>query len=478
MTENSRQITITPTTRIEGHGKVTIWLDKFGDVSDAHFHATEIRGFEQFLRGMESDRLPFIVSRICGVCSTAHIVASVKAIEDAYQTEIPETARKIRELLLMAQVITNHSLVFFFLTLPDFWFEEEENPQKRNIFQIMREDPEIGKKALDLKMFGTHLLATVGGRHIHLVSVIPGGVIRPLTENQRAKLLKETEKGVTLAREALALGKALFQKKWEDFRRVATIKTNYMSLVKEGNLNFYEGKIRVKDADGKIVAEFQPKNYMYYVDEKALEWTYAKFAYLKKPGWPQGIVKVSSTARMNVVDNIDTPLARHEFLEFKKTYGAPAHETLLFDYARLIELLFACEKAKELLEDKTITKSKVRATLSSREADGIGVVEAPRGTLMHRYSLDTHGRLKDIRLIIPTQVNNAAINMSVKSAAEKFIKKAEIKPGLLNKIEMVIRAYDPCIKCASRTTGNNNWLRVEIRNSRGELLKALQSFTA
>jgi len=342
----------------------------------------------------------------------------------------------------------------------------------------MREDPEIGKKALDLKMFGTHLLATVGGRHIHLVSVIPGGVIRPLTENQRAKLLKETEKGVTLAREALALGKALFQKKWEDFRRVATIKTNYMSLVKEGNLNFYEGKIRVKDADGKIVAEFQPKNYMYYVDEKALEWTYAKFAYLKKPGWPQGIVKVSSTARMNVVDNIDTPLARHEFLEFKKTYGAPAHETLLFDYARLIELLFACEKAKELLEDKTITKSKVRATLSSREADGIGVVEAPRGTLMHRYSLDTHGRLKDIRLIIPTQVNNAAINMSVKSAAEKFIKKAEIKPGLLNKIEMVIRAYDPCIKCASRTTGNNNWLRVEIRNSRGELLKALQSFTA
>jgi len=472
MSKTPRQITITPTTRIEGHGKVTIWLDEFGDVSDAHFHATEIRGFEQFLRGMESDRLPFIISRICGVCSTAHIMASVKAIEDAYQAKIPETARKIRELLLMAQVITNHSLVFFFLTLPDFWFEEEENPQKRNVFQIMREDPKIGKKALDLKMFGTRLLATVGGRHIHIVSVIPGGVIRPLSESQRAQLSKEAKSGVALAREALALGKSLFQKKWKDFRHVAVTKANYMSLTKGGDLNFYEGKVRVKDVEGKIVTEFLPKDYMDYVDEKTFDWTYAKFAYLKKQGWPQGIVKVSSTARMNVVDNVDTPFARREFLEFKETYGAPAHETLLFDYARLIELLYACEKAQELLEDKTITKPKVRVTFSPREADGVGVVEAPRGTLMHRYSLDTHGRLQDIRLIIPTQVNNAAINMSVKSAAARIIKKGEIKPGLLNKIEMVIRAYDPCIKCASRTVENGSWLRVEVLDSRGELLNA------
>ncbi|MDH5447657.1 MAG: Ni/Fe hydrogenase subunit alpha [Candidatus Bathyarchaeota archaeon] len=473
MTETPRQITITPTTRIEGHGKVTILLDKFGNVSDAHFHATEIRGFEQFLRGMESDRLPFIISRICGVCSTAHIMASVKAIEDAYQAEIPETAQKIRELLLMAQVITNHSLVFFFLTLPDFWFKEEENPQKRNIFQIMREDPEIGKKALDLKMFGTRLLTTVGGRHIHIVSVIPGGVIRPLTESQRIQLLKEAKNNVALAQEALALGKNLFQEKWDEFRRVAVTKTNYMGLTKNGNLNFYEGKVRVKDAEGKTVAEFLPKDYIDYVDEKALEWTYAKFAYLKKQGWPQGIVKVSSTARMNIIDNVNTPLARQEFLEFKKTYGTPAHETLLFDYARLIELLHACEKAQELLEDKTITKPKLRVTLSTREAAGVGLVEAPRGTLLHRYSLDKDGRLKDIRLIIPTQVNNAAINVSVKSAAEKFIKRAEIKPGLLNKIEMVIRAYDPCIKCASRTVESGSWLRVEVRDSCGELLKVL-----
>jgi F420-non-reducing hydrogenase large subunit len=473
MTETQRQITITPTTRIEGHGKVTIWLDEFGDVAEAHFHATEIRGFEQFLRGMESDRLPFIISRICGVCSTAHIVASVKAIEDAYQVEVPECARKIRELLLMAQVITNHSLVFFFLTLPDFWFDEKETPQKRNIFQIMREDPKIGKKALDLKMFGTRLLSTVGGRHIHIVSVIPGGVIRPLTEGQRTLLLREAKNAVTLGQEALALGRRLFEERWEEFKQVATAKTNYMSLTQNGILEFYDGNARVKDAEGRTIAEFPPNEYMDYVEEKTLEWTYARFAYLKKQGWPGGITRVSSTARMNVIDSIETPLAHRALLEFKKKYGSPAHETLLFDYARLIELLYACEKAQQLLADDRLTKPRVRVTLKPKEASGIGVVEAPRGTLMHRYALDTHGKLKDMRLIIPTQINNAAINMSVKSAAEKFIERAEIKPGLLNKIEMVVRAYDPCIKCASRSTEQSGWLKVEIRDSNGRLREAL-----
>jgi F420-non-reducing hydrogenase large subunit len=422
---------------------------------------------------MESDRLPFIISRICGVCSTAHIVASVKAIEDAYKAEVPETAHKIRELLLMAQVITNHSLVFFFLTLPDFWFDEKEAPQKRNIFQIMREDPELGKKALKLKMFGTRLLSIVGGRHIHIVSVVPGGVIRPLTEGQRTQLLREAEDAVTLGREALELGRRLFEEKWEEFKRVAAAKTNYMSLTNSGNLDFYNGKIRVKNAEGEKVAEFPPSEYMDYIEEKTFEWTYAKFAYLKRQGWPEGVTRVSSTARMNVVGNIDTPLAHQAFLEFRKAYGSPAHETLLFDYARLIELLYACEKAQELLGEQAVVKQRVRTTLEPKEASGIGVVEAPRGTLMHRYSLDALGRLRELRLIIPTQINNAAINMSVKSAATQFIERAHIRPGLLNKIEMVVRAYDPCIKCASRAAHEESWLRVQVRDSQNRLLAAL-----
>jgi F420-non-reducing hydrogenase large subunit len=473
LTEPQRQITITPTTRIEGHGKVTIWLDESGNVAEAHFHATEIRGFEQFLRGMESDRLPFIISRICGVCSTAHIVASVKAIEDAYNVEIPEAAHKIRELLLMAQVIANHSLVFFFLTLPDFWFDEEEAPQKRNIFQIMREDPELGKKALKLKMFGTRLLSIVGGRHIHVVSLVPGGVIRPLTEGQRTQLLQEAEGAVKLGQEALELGRRLFKERWEEFRQVAVVRTNYMSLTNKGNLDFYDGRIRVKNADDQNVAEFSSGEYMDYIEEKAFEWTYAKFAYLKKQGWPEGVTRVSSTARMNVVDHIGTPLASQAFLEFKKAYGSPAHETLLFDYARLIELLYACERARELLSDKAVAQHRVRTILKPKEASGIGVVEAPRGTLMHRYSLDAQGKLRRIRLIIPTQINNAAINMSVKSAATQFIERDRIRPGLLNKIEMVVRAYDPCIKCASRAVEKGHWLQVQVRDSQDKLLAAL-----
>jgi F420-non-reducing hydrogenase large subunit len=473
MNLKERQIEITPTTRIEGHGKVTILLDEFGNVSDAHFHATEIRGFEQFLRGMESDRLPFIISRICGVCSTAHTIASVKAIESAYQARIPETSQKLRELLLMAQIITNHSLVFFFLTLPDFWFDEMETPRKRNLFQIMKEAPEIGKKALALKMFGTQVLTTIGGRHIHIVSVVPGGLIKPLSEFQRTKLFKGAKNAVSLAMEALDLGKRLFQEKWDDFRQVAVIKTNYMGLTNGGSLSFYDGSVSVKDEDGQVIADFGPDEYSNYVEEKALGWTYAKFAYLKRLGWPEGIVKVSSTARMNVIDRVDSLNAMQEFLEFRNMFGVPAHETLLFDYSRLIELLYACERVQELLDDKSITKSDVRVMLSARRAVGVGIVEAPRGTLMHRYVLDSKGKLEDLRLIIPTQINNAAINMSVKSAAEKFIQKAEIKPGLLNKIEMVIRAYDPCIKCASRTTTNHSWLDVDIRDHKGNFVQRL-----
>ena len=471
MSINSRQITITPATRIEGHGKVTIFLDDFGDVSDAFFQATEIRGFEQFLRGMETERIPFIISRICGVCSTAHVMASVKAIEDAYQVEITETARKLRELLLMGQIISNHSLVFFFLTLPDFWFGPDEEASKRNIFQIVRENPKVGKKALQLRSFGIKILSILGGRQVHVVSVIPGGLIRPLKESEKAELLKNADEALALSSEALAMGRDLFGKRWEDFRQGGPLKTHYMSLVKEGVLDFYDGSLRVVDQAGELIAEFHPRNYVDYVEEKVLEWTYAKFAYLKELGWPRGIMKVGSTARMNVAQDVSTPLAREEFREFRRRFGEPVHETLLFDYARLIELLHACETAKDLLEDRDITHQDLRARVKPRDGTGIGIVEAPRGTLMHRYTLGKDGRARELRLIIPTQINNAAINMSVKNAASEFIKNGEVKPGLLNRVEMVIRAFDPCIKCATRTMNIGNVASVEIRDQRGKLLE-------
>jgi F420-non-reducing hydrogenase large subunit len=468
---HKREITISPTTRIEGHGKVIIFLDKFGNVSDAHFYATEIRGFDYFLRGMDAERLPFIISRICGVCSTAHVIASVKAIESIYRTEITETARKLRELLLMGQIISNHSLVFFFLTLPDFWFTPEEDSSKRNIFQIMREKPDIGRKAVALRSFGARILSAIGKREVHIVSAIPGGLIKPLKEREREQLLKEAENACAITREALSLGKELFDKNWEDFKKAGDYRTNYMALTRDDALEFHNGKIHVINPEGETLQEFTAQDYMKHVEEKVYEWTYAKFAYLKALGWPEGIVQVGPTARMNVNKQATTELANKELKGFKRKFGSPAHATLLFDYARLIDLMYACERAKELLRDENLTLTDTRVEVKPRGGRGIGVVEAPRGTLAHEYILTRSGRLKTMKLIIPTQVNNAAINLNVKDAAMEFIHHGEIKPGLLNRIEMVIRAYDPCIKCATRLT--NGSLRVEIRDGKGELLKTL-----
>ena len=465
------EITISPTTRIEGHGKVTILLDESGNVSDAHFYATEIRGFDYFLRGMEAERLPFIISRICGVCSTAHEIASIKAIESVYGAEITETARKLRELLLMGQTISNHSLVFFFLTLPDFWFSPEEDASRRNIFQIMREKPEVGKKAIALRRFGTEILDVVGKREVHIVSAIPGGLISPLKERERQELLREAENACTITNEALSLGKELFEKNWADFRKAGDYKTYYMALTKNDGMEFYDGEIRVIDPDGETLSEFKAQDYTVHLEEKSHEWTYAKFAYLKALGWPEGIVQVGSTARMNVNSKASTQLANKELQDFRRKFGSPAHATLLFDYARLIDLMYACERARELLEDEGLRRTDTRVKVKPRGGRGIGVVEAPRGTLAHEYILTRNGRLKSMKLIIPTQVNNAAINLNVKDAAKEFIHRAEIKPGLLNRIEMVIRAYDPCIKCATRVAGET--LTVEIRNSEGALLKTL-----
>lgn len=464
-----REINISPTTRIEGHGRVTIILDDSGNVLDAYFYATEIRGFEYFLRGMEAERLPFIISRICGVCSTAHVLASVKAIEKIYEVEITETAKKLRELLLMGQIISNHSLVFFFLILPDFWFPTEQDSSKRNAFQIMRENPEIGRKAIVLRSFATKILDTVGKREVHIVSLIPGGLIRPLMEREREELLREAENACAIAREAVDLGKELFNKNWEEFKKAGDYKTYYMALTKNNSFEFYDGDVRIINPEGKVFSEFISQSYMEFIEEQRYTWTYAKFAYLKALGNRKGTAQVGPLARINVNQKARTDFADKELVEFKRKFGSPVHTTLLFDYARLIELLYACEKARELLEDESITRPDTRVKVQPKAGRGVGTVEAPRGTLFHDYTLTKNGRLKNIKLIIPTQINSSAINLNVKDAAKEFIQNGEIKPGLLNRIEMVVRAYDPCIKCATRQAEGK--LTVEIRNCRGELLK-------
>ena len=468
----TREIVITPTTRIEGNGKVAIILDDQGNVSEAYFQATEVRGFEYFLRGMEAEKLPFTISRICGVCSTAHMIASVKTIENICSTEITETAQKIRELLLMGQIISNHSLVFYFLILPDFWFPLKEDPSKRNIFQIMREKPEIGKKALKLRSFGTNILNIIGGREVHIISLIPGGLIKPITEKNRKILLEQANDACALTQEALSLGKTLFEKNWDELKTLTDCcETSYMGMISDNAPNYYQGKVHLINSKGNLLEKFSEENFFEHIQEESSPWTYSKSAFYKGLNLEDRIMQVGPTARMNVSKKISTELANEELKYFKAKFGTPAHDTLIIDYARLIDLLYSCERARELLEEEKITRSDVRVPIKIKAGKGVGIVEAPRGTLAHQYTLTRTGKLRNMRLIIPTQINNEAINMSIKSIASKFIRNGEVKEGFLNRVEMFVRAYDPCIKCATRLVNNN--IVIEIRDLNGKIIKTI-----
>lgn len=467
------EITISPATRIEGHGKVTIVLNDEGNVSDAYFQATEIRGFEYFLRGMDADKLPFMVSRICGVCSSAHMLASVKAIESIYQTRITETAEKLRELLLLSQLIASHSLVFYFLILPDFWFPLDENPSKKNIFQIMREKPDIGREALKLRSFATDMLYKIGGREVHVVTLIPGGLAKPLSEKDRGILRNRARDACSITHKALEMGKTFFEENWDRLSQLSNCcKTSYMALTDNNNLEFYRGKIRVVDSNGIQLDEFEEQDYVSRILEESSPRSYSKSAYYQASKKADRVVQVGPTARMNVSAGIKTEGANKELGYFRAKFGNPAHEAILFDYARLIDLLYACERCVELLEDESITKSDVRVPVKARAGEGVGIVEAPRGTLSHDYWLTRTGKLKQMKLIIPTQVNSDAIDMSIKSVANQFISKGQTKEGLLNGVEMLVRAFDPCIKCSTRMANSN--LSIEIRDHNKNLLKILK----
>jgi F420-non-reducing hydrogenase large subunit len=467
------EITISPATRIEGHGNVTIVLDDSGNVSDAYFQATEIRGFEYFLRGMDAEKLPFMVSRICGVCSAAHMLASVKAIENICGTRITETAEKLRELLLLAQLIASHSLVFYFLVLPDFWFPLDENPSKRNIFQIMREKPDIGKEALKLRSFATDMLYKIGGREVHVVSLIAGGLAKPLSVKDREILLNQARGACSITQKALELGKTVFEENWDRLSQLSNCcRTSYMALNDKNNLEFYHGKIRIIDSIGNQLDEFEEQDYVNRILEESSSRSYSKSAYYKASNEADRVVQVGPTARMNVSSGIKTEGANKELRYFKAKFGKPAHEAILFDYARLIDLMYACERSVELLEDESITRNDVRVPVKARAGEGVGIVEAPRGTLSHHYWLTRTGKLKQMKLIIPTQVNSDAIDMSIKSVASQFISNGQTKEGLLNGVEMLVRAFDPCIKCSTRMA--NSSLSVEIRDSNKNLLKILK----
>lgn len=462
----SRTITIEPVSRIEGHAKVTVNLDEAGEVTDARLHVLEFRGFEKFMEGRMIWEAPRITTQICGICPVSHHLAAAKACDNLFGVEIPETAKKLRELMQMSQYIHSHALHFFFLAAPDFVLGPDADPAKRNVLGVIGVNPELAKKAITLRKMGQTMVERVGGKAIHPVTAIPGGMSKPLSKEDREQMLKDAKTAIELSQLALEVGKGVFEKYSNLIPKFAAIETKHMGLTKKGNLELYDGTLKINDINGTNLVEFEPRNYIEHIAEHVNDWSYLKFPYYKAMGYPDGIYRVGPLSRINVADQISTPLADNELKEFKKAFGSSAQFTLLYHYARLIELLYASERAEELLNDESITNEKVRVPVVRGEGEGIGVIEAPRGTLFHHYRTDSAGRVTMSNLIVATAGNNQAMNMSIAQVANGFIKNGKFTEGILNRVEMAIRAYDPCLSCATHAAGKMP-IELELRTPQG-----------
>jgi len=484
----AKKITVNPITRLEGHGKIDIFLDDAGNVERAFFQVPELRGFETFSLGRPAEEMPRITPRICGVCPTAHHMAATKCLDDLWKVEPPRTARLLRELAYSAFMVEDHYIHFFFLGAPDFVVGPTAPPAERNILGVIAKvGMEIAGKVIRVRRENRQLMETMMGKVIHPVFGVPGGVSRGISEEERKQFLETAEFTIEFAQFALQLfdNVVLKDKEYLDIVLSDTYnhKTYYMGLVDENNkANFYAGQVRVVDPEGKQVAKFTPRDYRDYIAEHVEPWSYVTFPYLKKPGWKgfvdgaeSGIYRVAPLARLNAADGMATPLAQEAYEKMYETLGGkPAHATLTFHWARLIEALYSAERMKELLEDPEITGDEIRTLPTETPSEGVGIVEAPRGTLIHNYWTDENGLLTKVNLIVATNHNAAPIAMSVEKAAKGLIKGGEVSEGLLNMVEMAFRAYDPCLACATHSLPGQMPIIITIYNPRHELLREIR----
>ena len=485
----TRRITIDPITRLEGHGRIEIFLDEDGEVANAYFQVPELRGFEKFCEGRPVEDLAFITPRICGVCPEAHHMASTKALDAVFRVEPTPTARKLRELLYSAFYVADHATHFYALSGPDFVVGPDAPPAERNIVGVIHKvGMEIGGEVLKALSACHEVVAMIGGKYVHPVCGLPGGVSKPLTEDDRTRI-----EGI--ARDAVEFGKlslkilddvVLANKAYLDLILSDTFahKTYYMGLVDENNrVNFYDGTLRVVDPEGKEFLKFAPSEYLEHIGEHVEPWTYLKFPFLKRIGWKglvdgpeSGIYRVAPLARLNAADGMATPLAQAEYERMYDTLGGkPVHATLATHWARLIELVYAAERMLELATDPEITGPDIRNIPTEAPGEGVGVVEAPRGVLIHHYWAGEKGLAEKVNLIVGTAHNYGAIAMSVKKAAQGLIHKdVDVSEGLLNTIEMAFRAYDPCFACATHSLPGQMPLIVSIYDDRGKLTQRLR----
>ncbi|HYW45353.1 MAG TPA: Ni/Fe hydrogenase subunit alpha [Bryobacteraceae bacterium] len=486
--DSARRITIEPITRLEGHGKIEIFLDEQGHVDRAYFQVPELRGFEKFAQGRPAEDMPQITSRICGVCPTAHHMAATKALDALYQVTPPPAARKIRELVYSTFVVEDHALHFYFLGGPDFVVGPQAPAAERNVLGVIAKvGIETGQKVIAMRRKLRELMTLAAGKPIHPVFGLPGGVSKPLSAEDAARFRTVAGEAVEFALftldvfEKLVLGNSGYVDLI--LSDPFTHRTYYMGQVDQKNqLNFYDGVLRVVAPDGHEWARFRPEEYLDRIGEHTEPWTYMKFCYLKALGWKgfsegeeSGVYCVAPLARLNVADGMATPLAHQAYLKFHGTLGGrPVHHTLANHWARVVEMLYAAERMKELAHDPELTDPVVRTLPTAVPREGVGVVEAPRGTLIHHYRTDERGIITSANLIVATQNNAARIAMSVEKAAKHLITGANVPEGLLNMVEMAFRAYDPCLGCATHALPGGMPLEVQVRDPRGAPLAVLR----
>ena len=475
-----KTLVIQPVSRIEGHAKVTIQLDDSGNVADARVNVIELRGFEKFCVGRPVEEMPRITTRICGVCPWSHHLASAKATDAVFGIEPPPAGKKLRELCNSIAYMEEHILQFYILSGPDFVMGPSADYAVRNVIGIVGAAPDVAKRVVRVRHMCARMLEMIAGKSIHPDAAVPGGFSKPLQPEERAALLPMAEECLELAKFTIAFAKeSIFPKYIDAVKTLGTMTSGFLGTVtNDGALDLYDGKLRMMYADGSY-EEFLPADYADYIGEHVEPWTYLKFPYAKKRGPfalednSPSLYRVNSLARINVADYIPTPLAQKELEEFRANFGRPAQLTLLYHWARLIELLYNAELAVELLNDPAITSRETRLKVTPRAARGVGVVEAPRGTLIHDYETDADGLLTHVNLIVATCQNNSAINLSVKQAAKALIKDGQYDQGTLNMVEMAIRAYDPCLSCATHHLDGRLPVKMDIVGPDGNLIDTL-----
>ncbi len=487
----TQRITIDPITRLEGHGKIEIFLDEAGDVANTYFQIPELRGFERFCVGRPVEEMPLLTNRICGVCPEAHHMAAAKAADAVYQVTPPPTAQKLRQLLYMAFFVTDHTTHFYALGGPDFVMGPDAPVAERNILGVIRKvGLEVGGQVLQARHYGHTIVEMLGGRKVHPCTSIPGGVTKGLTEAERQEIEQMARWCVTFAQFSLGLFNRLVLENtaYRDLvlGDLYTHRTYSMGLVDANRrVNFYDGRVSVVDPDGRRIGLYAPAEYPEWIAERVEPWTYLKFPYLKKVGWKgfvdgvdSGVYMATPLSRLNAADGLATPLAQAEYERFYDALGGkPVHQRLATHWARLIELLYAAEHLLELATDPAITDPDIRLRPTAIPREGVGTVEAPRGTLTHHYWTDERGLVTRVNLIVGTTNNYAPISMSIHKAASSLIRRGVvIHEGLLNRVEMAFRAYDPCFGCATHSLPGQMPLEVSIRNAAGEVVDVLRQY--